>query len=122
MLNSLYYSLSTDSIDFSLSTNASPNGWWFPFAILLLHARTVFFLRTIRFFERYFAIIIFVAGHIFSFFVIFIILAYADTFWIFLRTVPPVHDSDMNLYVHYYASIVGLFQIMSGRFVLFKVT
>src|SRR5438046_2815598 len=102
------------SINHSLPTE---NSWWIPFLVLALHVKTIYFLRTTEFFERYLAIIIFVANHIFSFVIIliFALLAYADAFWIHLRASPIYTNSDgLKYYKYFYRSGVGLYQIMNG--------
>ena len=86
---------------------------------MLLHAKTMSFLRSIELFERYLVIILCVARRIFSFVIILILvtLAYADAFWIFLRSTP-LDFSDgksPNFYTFYETSIMALHHIIMGK-------
>ena len=78
------------------------------------------FLRSIELFERYLVIILCVARRIFSFVIILILvtLAYADAFWIFLRSTLPDFPSDksQNFYTFYETSIVALHHIVMGKY------
>ena len=77
------------------------------------------FLRSIELFERYLVIILCVARRIFSFVIILILVtfAYADAFWILLRSEPPVSsdDNSPNFYKFYDTSVMALHHVLMGK-------
>ena len=107
IFNSLYLS----------STNSLPPAWVLAASVLVLHAKSLLFLRVIEFVERYFIIVLCVARHVFSFLLILILVtaAYADAFWMYLREAPSDSGNGQNQYKSYETSIVALHHVVMSR-------
>jgi hypothetical protein len=89
------------------------NGRWLlliPFTLLLLTAKTIFFLRATERFERYFVIIIFVAIEVFSFLLIIIFSGAAFINAIGISSLYLQGTSTEDQF-----NILSLFQILLGR-------